>query len=95
MIAAPTTIRASELTTIEATTAPRPDAKKNGESGTIAPRANRKNDVSAATQAEPPSSSGSMPSSSRASVSTARPISPPVIDFAMSRACSAVRPLAW
>jgi hypothetical protein len=39
--------------------------------GRIAPPANRKNDVIAAVQAEPPSSDGSMLSSSRASVSSA------------------------
>jgi hypothetical protein len=59
---------------IDATTAGKPDAKMNGETGTIAPSANRQKEVIAATQADPPSSSGSMPSSSRASVSTARPI---------------------
>ena len=41
VIAAPTSIKATALTAIEATTAPIPDAKMKGESGTIAPRANR------------------------------------------------------
>ena len=95
VIAAPTSINAAALTMIEATTAPVPEAKMNGKTGTIAPSAKRKNDVAAATQAEPPSSSGLIPSSSRASVSTAWASSPPTIDFDMSRACSAVRPLAW
>ena len=45
-----------------------PLRKIKGKTGIIAPRANKKNEAMAASQAEPPNSSGSMPSSSRLSV---------------------------
>ena len=53
------------------TTAVNPLVKMNGKTGIIAPMANRKKEVIAAPQAEPPRSFGSMPNSSRASVSRA------------------------
>ncbi|MPM51540.1 hypothetical protein SDC9_98289 [bioreactor metagenome] len=48
-----------------------PSRKKKGKTGNIAPIENKKKDVKAASHAEPPSSSGSIPSSSRARVSRA------------------------
>src|SRR5690348_14733526 len=48
-----------------------PDQKKYGATGKIAPAAKSANDVTVAVHGEPPSSCGSMPSSSRASVSSA------------------------
>ena len=87
VMATPTAIKATALRTIEATTAGNPLATMKGATGTIAPSAKRQNDVPAATQAEPPRASGSIPSSSRASVSTARPTSPPMIERAVARDC--------
>ena len=49
----------------------RPPTKKYGSNGTSAPAANSANEVPAATHAEPPRPSGSIPSSSRTSVSSA------------------------
>src|SRR3546814_6925219 len=46
---------------------------RNGSTGTIAPKANRPKDDAAADLGDPPGSDGSMPSSSRASMSTASP----------------------
>ena len=62
---------AAPLTITLTMTAELPLSRANGAIGMIAPRANRKNEVIAASQAEPPSSCGSMPSSSRESVSSA------------------------
>src|SRR5450759_2459235 len=81
-MATPTAIKATALRTIEAATAGNPLATMKGATGTIAPSAKRQNEVPAATQAEPPRASGSIPSSSRARVSTARPTSPPMIERA-------------
>ena len=46
-----------------------PDVKMNGTTGTMPPTANNAKEVPAATQADPPSSPGSAPSSSRTRVS--------------------------
>src|SRR3546814_5653402 len=48
-----------------------PPRKKYGATGNRAPQANRQNDEIAALQAEPPSSPGSTPRSSRTSMSSA------------------------
>ena len=93
-VPAPRRARATPLAARLATTAVVPVRKKNGATGKIAPAAKRTKDETAAVQAEPPSSSGSMPSSSRASVSTA---ALPSLRrrSAMARAWSSLRPLAW
>ncbi len=52
-------------------TAVMPLRRKNGSTGMMAPIEKSRNEVIAASQAEPPSSAGSMPSSSRESVSSA------------------------
>ncbi len=52
-------------------TAVQPLVKANGATGKMAPKAKRKKEAVAAPQAEPPKASGSMPSSSRARVSSA------------------------
>src|SRR6185312_6146422 len=51
--------------------AARPPRKKYGATGKIAPKAKKQNDETAALQAEPPSSDGSTPKSSRTTVSSA------------------------
>ena len=48
-----------------------PERKTKGRTGTVAPSVNGTNEATAATAAEPPSSSGSIPSSSRAMASSA------------------------
>jgi hypothetical protein len=73
---------AQALTTRLVTITAAPERKKNGATGKIAPSAKSRNDVPAAVQGEPPRSSGSMPSSSRTSVSSA------VAGLAMMRAAS-------
>jgi hypothetical protein len=94
VIPAPIRNSATALTERLAITALDPVRKKNGASGRMAPSANRTNDVTAASHADPPSSCGSIPSSSRASVSSA--FSRLAISRrASARACSSGSPFAW
>jgi hypothetical protein len=67
VIAAPIANSATPLSARLARIAALTRASMNGKIGIIAPSANRKNDATAASRAEPPSSCGSRPSSSRAS----------------------------
>ena len=71
VITAPSRKSPTALKPMLMNTAVMPLAKMKGATGRMAPAANKKNDVMAASHAEPPSSLGSMPSSSRASVSSA------------------------
>ena len=70
-VSAPTVAIATAASVNDAITAASPSAKKNGISGTSAPRENIRNDEIAAPHGEPRPSSGSIPSSSRAWVSNA------------------------
>src|SRR5207237_6674206 len=83
LVAAPIRKRTAPLSARLVSTADDPVLKKKGATGKIAPAANRKNDAAAAVHGEPPRSLGSMPSSSRASVSSA------VALFAIRRPASA------
>ena len=70
-VSMPIAASAAALATTLAMTAVAPLAQMNGRIGNTAPNANSANDVPAALQGLPPSSAGSRPSSSRASVSSA------------------------
>ena len=70
-VRAPTTRSETAAIAAAATTAPLPPRKKKGMSGRNAPNANITNDEIAAPHGEPSPSSGSIPSSSLACVSSA------------------------
>src|SRR5882757_9769481 len=88
LVTAPVANNARALTTTLAITALWPCSTKNGTTGNIAPIMNTKNEDAAADQAEPPSSCGLTPISSRTSVSSASCL------FAITRSavcCAAAR----
>ena len=71
VITAPMAKSIAELAITLRATAAVPEKRTNGMTGTIAPIVKSEKDVTAACHADPPSDSGSIPNSSRASVSSA------------------------
>lgn len=93
LVPAPIANRATQLEAMLTMIAMFPDRKKKPMMGKTAPIANRQKEEAAAPQAEPPRSSGSIPSSSRTRVSRAVSL----FDMSWSasaRACASGTPFA-
>lgn len=93
-MAAPIPKSAATLSMTLTATAASPEKRANGTMGIEAPTAKSPKEYAAAPHAEPPSSSGSMPSSSLARVSSAVPRSETIL-AARARAWASGRPFAW